>query len=112
MEYVAHGFAVDEYIAWDLFNGLTDGVGDGDDQSPAVDSGDGVALFADHEAATVVLFLEAMGATGEQATEFGFIDGVKELAADAAVLSFVAGLLVGLFFAIGDGVVLIAFGQF
>ena len=47
VEGVAYGFAVDEDIAEVVGDGFTDGIGDGDDESPAVDAGDFVALFAD-----------------------------------------------------------------
>ena len=73
MERVAHGLAVDEDIEGDVFDRFTDGIRNGDDESPAVDAGDFIALLADHEAAAVVFFLEAVGSAGEQARDFGFV---------------------------------------
>jgi hypothetical protein len=51
----------------------------------AVDAGDFVIPFADHEPAAVVFFLEAVAVVGEQAGYVGLLDGVEELATDAAV---------------------------
>lgn len=111
MECIAHGFAIDEDIERDLFDGLTDRIRDGNDESPAVDAGDGVALLADHESAAVVLFLEAVTVVAQQHGNVGQIDGVEELAANAAVGSFFARLLVGLGIACAGRAVLIAFGE-
>jgi hypothetical protein len=41
-----------------------------------------------------VLFLEAVRPAGEQARQFALVDDVEQLAADAAVPAFVAGLLI------------------
>ena len=90
LERVAHCFAVDENIEGDVFDRFTDRVWYGDDQSPAVDASDGVALFVNHESAAVVLFLKAVGGVGQQMAEFALIDGVEQLTADATVASFVA----------------------
>ena len=109
VESVAHGLAVDEDIEGDFLDRVADWIRDGDDKSPAVDAGDFIALLADHEAAAVVLFLEAVRPAGEQARQLVLFDRVEELAADAAVASFVAGLLVGFG---GLAVGLVALGDF
>ena len=92
VERVAHGLAIEKHVLRDLRNRLADWFGHGDDQAPAVDAGDGIALLADHEPAAVMLFLEAMTATGEQTPDLAFFNGIGELAADAAVSALVAGL--------------------
>ena len=111
MEGIAHGFAINEDIERDLLEGFTDRIRDGNDESPAVDAGNGVALLADHESAAVVFFLKAVTVVAQQQGNVGQIDGVEELAANAAVGSFFASLLVGLGIACAGSTVLIALGE-
>jgi hypothetical protein len=95
MQHFANGLAVDEHVERDLCDRLADRVRDGDQQSPAVDAGDFVTTLADHEAAAVVLFLEAVFHAVEQARDFVLLDRVEQLAADPAVAALVAGLALG-----------------
>ena len=87
VEGIAYRLAVDEDIHGEFLQGVADGFRDGDEEASAVDAGDLVPALPDHEAASVELFLEADGIAAEEPVEFGFVNGVEELAADAAVLS-------------------------
>ena len=60
VEGVSDGLAVEQNVTGELGDGLADGLGQGDGQSPSVDAGDVVSLPADQEAASVVLLLKAM----------------------------------------------------
>ena len=94
MERFAHGLAVDEDVPADLRNRVADGFRDGDDETAAVDAGDGVALFADEHPAAVVFRLEAELRREDETADVGEFDGVEQLAADAGVGAFGAGLLI------------------
>lgn len=94
MERVAHGFAIDEDIDGNVFDGFTDGPWDGDDEATAVDAGDFIALLADHQAAAVVFLLEAEVGRLDERADLGVFDGVEQLAADAGVGALVAALLI------------------
>ena len=109
MEDVTNRFAIDEQIVGDLRNGLTDGFRDGDDESAAVDAGDGIALFADHEPSSVDLFLEAVFFAEQEMGQLFLVDGIEELAADAAITSFIASLGIG---SLSFRTVSVAFGGF
>lgn len=75
---------------------MANGFRDGDEESTAVDTGDLDTTFPDHEAASVELFLEADGIAAEEPVKLGFVSGVEELAADAAVLAVGGAGAVGL----------------
>ena len=82
-------------IGYDGQSDPKDGLRDGDNEPPAVDAGNLIALLADHEAAAVVLFLEAVVAVVEQTLQLAAVHGIEELATDAAVIPLVARLLAG-----------------
>ncbi len=60
MEGFTHRLAIDQDIKRDLGYCFADGFRDGNNESPAVDTDHIIALLADHEAAAIVLFLEAV----------------------------------------------------
>ena len=91
VECVAYRFSVEEDVTGEVGDGLVDGFGKGDGESPAVDADDVVALFADQEASTIVFLLEAVLGVGQEARHFPFLDRVEELAVDAGGDVFSSG---------------------
>ncbi len=96
MKGVTDRLTVDEDIHGEFLECVADGFRDGDEESTAVDAGDLVPALPDHEATSVELLLEADGIAAEEAVEFGFVNRVEELAADAAVLAVGCAGAVGL----------------
>ncbi len=84
---------------------------DRDHESSAGDARNLVILFADHESAAIVLFLKTVAAIDQQGREIRLFNRIEELAADAGVCSFIAGLPIGFNLACGGRAVLIALGQ-
>ena len=87
MEVVSDYFTVEQEAAW-VFRGTADDrLRNRSGESQAVDAGDLVTVLSDEQAATIQLLLHPVVGVEQELVELLFVDGIEELALDAAMLA-------------------------